>query len=169
MAYYQGKYTVKHKSKYKGDPEEVIYRSGWERDCFKWLDNNSSVQWWSSEEVVIPYICETDKRPHRYFVDLLVRFKDGRTLLIEVKPYKETQTPAKQGKPRQRYLTEALTFVKNQSKWKAAVEFAKDRGWDFEIWTENELRAKGILKTVAKKSIKPLKKMTPYRKKKVKK
>lgn len=166
MAYYQGKYTVKHRSKYKGNPDDVVYRSGWERDCFTWLDKNSDVAWWSSEEVVIPYICETDKRPHRYFVDLLVRFKNGRTLLIEVKPHKETETPAKQGKSKQRYLTEALTYVKNQSKWKAASSFAKDRGWEFVIWTEKELKSMGILKTVAKKPLKPLKKAPPFRKKK---
>ena len=34
-------------------------------------------------------------------------------------------------------MTEALTYVKNMNKWEAANEYAKDRKWKFEIWTEN--------------------------------
>jgi len=40
---YKGKYTVKHRSKYKGNPEEVVYRSHWEKSVMQWLDNNSEV------------------------------------------------------------------------------------------------------------------------------
>ena len=32
----------------------------------------------------------------------------------------------------------------NTSKWEYAKEYAKDRGWVFEIWTEDELKEKGI-------------------------
>ena len=32
----------------------------------------------------------------------------------------------------------------NTSKWKYAKEYARDRGWGFEIWTEDELKEKGI-------------------------
>lgn len=39
----------------------------------------------------------------------------------------------------QKLLQETYTFVKNQAKWKAATEYAKDRGWEFKILTENEL------------------------------
>ena len=28
---YSGRYKVKHRSKYKGDPDKVIFRSLWER------------------------------------------------------------------------------------------------------------------------------------------
>jgi len=166
MAYYQGKYKVRNQSKYKGDPTEVIYRSGWEKSCFQWLDGNPDVVQWSSESIIVPYIFEADRKYHRYFVDLFVKFKD-RTVLVEVKPHKETAPPAKQGKSKQRYVTEAMTYVKNQNKWEAARTFAADRGWEFEVWTENELRALGILKPVPKKKgFKPLKPMTPFKRKK---
>lgn len=168
MAYYQGKYKVKHPSRYKGDNKEVIYRSGWEKSCFQWLDGHPDVIEWSSEEVVIPYLYEVDKRYHRYFMDLYVKFKD-RTVLIEIKPKKETTPPAKQGKAQRTYVSEAMTYVKNQNKWNAAKEYAADRGWHFEVWTEVELKAMGILKTVGKKPLKKMKKMQPYRKKKSKK
>lgn len=104
-----------------------------------WCDKNPSVIRWQSEETVVPYRCPTDNRIHRYFVDFKVTFKDGRTYLIEVKPFKQTMPPEFPGKRTQRYLTESMTFVKNQAKWKAATEYAKDRGWGFKIITEKEL------------------------------
>lgn len=167
MAYYQGKYRVRNPKKYKGNASDVTYRSGWEKSCFQWCDGNNDILEWSSETVIIPYFYDVDNKYHRYYMDLLIRFKD-RTIMVEIKPFKETQVPAKQGKTKQRYLTESLTYVKNQNKWDAARNYAKDRGWGFEIWTEKELKAMGILKPVAKKAIKPLKKMAPYRKKKSK-
>jgi len=149
---YSGKYKVKNKDKYLGDPENIVYRSLWEKHAFKWCDNSSDVKKWGSEEVVIPYLYEVDKKYHRYFMDLIVQYKDGRTVLIEIKPEKETSPPTGPKRTR-RYITEGLTYVKNMNKWEAANEYAKDRGWHFEIWTEKELNARGILP----KSIKPLK------------
>jgi hypothetical protein len=166
MAYYQGKYKVSNPKKYKGDSSDVTYRSGWEKSCFQWCDGNADIIEWSSETIIIPYFYDVDKNYHRYYMDLYIKFKD-RTVLVEVKPKKETKAPAKQGKTKQRYLTEAMTFVKNQNKWEAAANYAKDRGWDFEVWTEDELKALGILKTIkSKKKIAPLKKLTPYKRKK---
>ena len=85
---YSGKYLVKHRSKYKGDADKVTYRSMWERHCFVWCDNNPNIRNWSSEEVVIPYFWDVDKCMHRYFKDLKITFKSGRTILVEVKPDK---------------------------------------------------------------------------------
>jgi hypothetical protein len=45
---YSGKYKVKHRSKYKGDVDNVVYRSMWERNAFKWCDNNPNIKHWSS-------------------------------------------------------------------------------------------------------------------------
>lgn len=53
-----------------------------------------------------------------------------------------------------------MTYVKNQNKWQAASEFAKDRNWSFEIWTEKRLESMGILP----KQLKPLKPLQPYKK-----
>ena len=86
---YSGRYNVLNPKKYKGDHTNVIFRSLWERDVFKWCDANPKVKAWSSEEVVIPYYYEADKRYHRYFPDLKIVFED-RTILVEIKPNKET-------------------------------------------------------------------------------
>jgi hypothetical protein len=129
--------------KYAGDPTCIIMRSSWETRFASWCDKNPSVIKWSSEETIIPYRCPTDDKVHRYFVDFKIQIKnkDGllKTYLIEVKPAKQTQPPVYPGRNTQRYLTESMTFIKNQAKWKAATEWAKDRGYEFKIITEYEL------------------------------
>jgi hypothetical protein len=125
--------------KYTGDPTNIIMRSSWETRFASWCDKNPSVLKWSSEETIIPYKCPTDNRIHRYFVDFKITVTTGRTYLVEVKPKTQTQPPIYPGKRTQRYLQESLTFMKNQAKWEAANEFAKDRGWEFKIITEHEL------------------------------
>lgn len=156
MATHQGKYTIRNPDKYTGNPNEVVYRSGWEKYCFIWADMTSDVVSWSSEEVVIPYKFDLDKRTHRYFVDMKIKFKDGKTLLVEIKPYKETIPPVYPGKKTARYLNESVTYVKNKNKWKAAEKYAAERGWEFVTWTENELQAMGIMP-------KPIERLKPLR------
>jgi hypothetical protein len=128
--------------KYAGDPTNIIMRSSWETMFANWCDKNSSVVRWSSEETIIPYRCPTDNYIHRYFVDFKITVSTGKTYLVEVKPEYQTQPPVYPGKKTKRYLTESLTFMKNQAKWKAATEYAKDRGWEFKIITERELGIK---------------------------
>ena len=129
--------------KYRGDPHNIWVRSSWERRALEWCDTNSMVVEYASEEIVIPYLCETDNKMHRYFVDLYVkvRNKDGnlKSYIVEIKPFSQTQPPKFPGKQTQRYINEATTFVKNQCKWKAAREFAKKRNVEFIILTEKEL------------------------------
>lgn len=141
--YYKGKYKVKNREKYIGDIDNIVYRSSWERSALKWLDENTSVIEFSSEEIVIPYLCETDKKIHRYFVDLWFKTSTGEKYLIEIKPKKDTLKPRK-SKNAKKYLSESLTYIKNQSKWTAANNFANKMGWKFEIWTEDTLKSLGI-------------------------
>jgi hypothetical protein len=156
---YSGRYTVKKPHKYRGDPTKVVYRSMWEKACFIWCERNKDVKYWSSEEVVIPYRWDVDKKMHRYFVDLKVTFTNNKTVLIEIKPAKETVPPKRPDKSK-RYINEAMTYVKNMNKWEAANNYCKDRGWEFQIWTEETLYEKNILK-----KLKRLKPLPPYRKK----
>ena len=88
-------------------------------------------------------------------MDLKITYNDGKTVLVEIKPAKETTPPEYKGRKTKRYITEGMTYVKNQNKWKAAQEYALDRGWEFQIWTENHLSALGILPN-PKKKLKPL-------------
>jgi hypothetical protein len=137
--FHKRKYIPIFPEKYTGDPTNIIMRSSWETRFAAWCDKNPSVLKWSSEETVIPYRCPTDSRIHRYFVDFKIQVATGKTYIVEVKPAAQCVPPVFPGKRTQRYLTESLTFVKNQAKWAAAKEYAKDRGWEFKIITEKEL------------------------------
>lgn len=143
--YYQGEYTPKFKRKYKGNPNTVFYRSRWELLVFRWCDLNPDVVEWSSEEIVIPYICRTDNKPHRYFVDLYIMFKSGRKFLIEIKPESQSIAPKKTARKKETtYIMEAMTYYKNISKWEAAKVYASDRGMLFQVWGESALKSIGV-------------------------
>lgn len=146
MPTYKGYFKPKNPQKYKGDPTNIVYRSGWELKLMIYLDNHKEVISWGSEEIAIPYRSPIDGKIHRYFVDFMVTKinKEGKkeTALIEVKPLGQTKPPAKQEKITKRYLTEVKTWGINEAKWKAASEFCKDRGWSFHIFTEKELGIK---------------------------
>lgn len=145
MKYYKGKYKLKNPTKYIGDPKNVVYRSHWEKMVFKWCESNSEVVRWGSEVLVVPYICATDRRSHRYFVDLHIEFKSGKTVCVEIKPKKQTIQPkSKRGKPKANYLKECMTYAKNQSKWEAATKYCNKRGWSFQVWHEETLKSLGI-------------------------
>lgn len=141
---YKGKYTIKKPEKYMGDPKNVTYRSLWERQAFRWCEDRDDIVAWSSEETVVPYVCPTDKKAHRYFIDLKIKFKNGRTVLVEIKPKSQTIPPKKPSRQTKKYINEVMTYIKNEAKWKAASKFAKDRGYHFEIWTEDVLKQLGM-------------------------
>jgi hypothetical protein len=140
---YSGKFIPKNPHKYVGDYTNIIYRSTWEAKVMSWLDKNQDVISWASEELTIPYLSPVDKRMHRYFPDFLVkvRTKDNklRTMMIEVKPKKQTQEPVKKKRVTKQYLQEVATYSVNKAKWHAANEFCLDRGWEFLIFTEDHL------------------------------
>jgi hypothetical protein len=139
---YKGKYKPKNPEKYKGNPDNIIWRSTWEARVMKQLDENPNVLWWGSEELFIRYYNPIDNKIHRYFPDFVVKVKRKdetvMTYLLEVKPEAQTKPP-KQKRKTKRYLEESKTYVINQSKWKAATEFCKDHGWQFKVLTEKDL------------------------------
>jgi hypothetical protein len=144
--YKQGKFSPKFPKKYRGDPTNIIYRSGWEKKVMENLDNNLNVISWASEEVIIPYISPIDNRPHRYYVDFFVEAKapDGtiKCMLLEVKPHAQTLEPKTPKRRTRRFLTEVVTYGVNQAKWKAARDYCDLKGWEFKLITEKELFGK---------------------------
>jgi hypothetical protein len=141
---YKGYFKPKNPQKYKGDPNNVIYRSRWESLVMSKLDQHPDVIWWQSEETVIPYRSPIDGRFHRYFVDFTVKMKDAngklKTVLIEVKPFAQTRPPViVEGKKSKRYIQEVMTWGVNEAKWKAAKNYCEDRKFEFMILTEKEL------------------------------
>ena len=141
---YKGKYKVKNPAKYRGDMNNVTYRSSWELKLMNWCDTNESVLEWGSEVAVIPYISPVDNKVHRYFVDFYMKIRDkhgvDQKYLVEVKPKKFTQEPVKPRRVTKQFVDEVFNYGVNQAKWKAAREFCEDRRWKFVVLTEDELK-----------------------------
>jgi hypothetical protein len=156
------RFTPSHPEKYRGDPSRIFYRSGWELTCMMKFDTNPNVLEWGSEEVRIPYRSALDeareryelsnfgrtrRRVHTYFVDFYVKIrrKDGSEgrLLIEVKPKSQLSEPLRQdykGRNAEgRFRRDHNAWLVNRAKWKAAAEYAADRGMQFEIYTEERI------------------------------
>jgi hypothetical protein len=140
---YKGRYRIQNPRKYKGDINDVIYRSSWELRFMKWCDLNPNVIEWGSETVIIPYRSPVDNRMHRYFVDFYIKTKDKnneiKKYLIEIKPEKFTKPPAIPQKKTKRFIEEVFNYGINQNKWKSANEYCEDRGWKFLVLTEKDL------------------------------
>lgn len=141
---HQGKFKIKNPSKYVGDTSNVFYRSSWELSVMLWCDTNDNIIQWSSEELVIPYLCPTDGGRHRYFVDFTITFANKSKYWIELKPHKYTIPPESKPRSKKRYIKEVFEYAKNQAKWKAASDYAKVHGAQFQVWTENTLQSLGI-------------------------
>lgn len=139
----KGFFRPRNPQKYKGDFKNIVYRSSWELKMMMWLDSHTDIIEWNSEEIIIPYKSPIDGKYHRYFPDFYVkkRNKEGiiETILIEIKPFKQTQEPKKQSRITKSYITEVKTWGINSYKWKAAREYCADRKWKFQIITEKEL------------------------------
>lgn len=140
---YSGRFTPSNPQKYIGDYNNIIYRSSWECKVMNWLDKNPDIISWASEELIIPYKSPVDGQWHRYFPDFLVkmRTRDGRlkTMLLEVKPKKQSVPPEPRKRVTKQYIQEVVTYGINQAKWAAATEFCLDRGWEFKVLTEDHL------------------------------
>lgn len=96
----------------------IHYRSGWEKTVAEFLDGNPEVVSYEYESLMVPYVMAG--RGHTYYPDFLVRYKSGRTVVVEVK--------------RQDKLVTKKVMLKN-----AAVRswiIKEGKGWEFEVWTD---------------------------------
>ena len=144
MATLKGKFRPAHPEKYNGDAGNIIYRSSWERIFCNWCDSNDNIIAWQSEEKRIRYYDPVAKKNRIYFPDFYVKYKrtDGIIVeeLVEVKPQRQIDGPPVNPKRRtQAWLREVQTYVTNKAKWKAAAEYAENRGWNFRLVAEKNL------------------------------
>lgn len=109
----QGKYTSTKSGK------TFHYRSGLECTVFELLDQDNDVMSFDVEPFQIQYIWEG--QAHNYTPDILVTFMDGHKELWEIKPADQT------------------SLSQNKSKWNAAEQQCKVRGWLFEVYTETRV------------------------------
>lgn len=103
----------------KNGGKPMHYRSSYEEDVYKTLEHWNEVAGYDVEPFPIEYYHLGKK--HNYIPDLKVRFVDGHTEIWEIKP--STQTG----------------FAINETKWQAANNFCRLRGWGFEVITEQRI------------------------------
>ena len=125
----------------------IIYRSSYERDFIYWLERSPKVLHWGSECVGIPYVNLGDGTHHTYYPDYIIEMVDTKkvnnpsyVVLVEVKPYKQTQPPDPM-LPRDSYAWKE--YIRNRSKWKAAQEFCQKNNISFRIITERTIQRLG--------------------------
>ncbi len=140
---YKTKFVPQNPTKYIGDINSILCRSLWERKFCKYLDNNKNVIRWSFESIKIPYVSPVDNKVHNYLPDFIIETKDKsgqiETMIVEIKPKKQTQQPEKGRKKKKTYLEESVTYLINEAKWKSAMNFCKEKNIKFKILTEEDL------------------------------
>lgn len=149
---FKGTFKPKNYKKYKGNPCNIIFRSGWEFSFMKFLDDNDSVLEWNSEEIVIAYRNPSSNTVRRYFPDfwMKTKAKDGKIeeFIVEVKPLHETIAPQKtEKKTHQRYLKEVVTYTTNMAKWKAAKIYCEKKNMKFVVVSKNKKEQFMLLET----------------------
>ena len=97
----------------------IFYRSSYERIAYELLDNDATVTHYQPEPFTIKYT-NADGDVRRYRPDVLV-WKGEQTILVEIKPEWQIDNP------------------KNILKFEAGKQYAAQKGWGFEVWTEKEL------------------------------
>jgi len=141
---FSGRYFPKNLWKYIGDPQKIIYRSGWEKKFCIWCDDNTDVIKWASEPFPIKYLSPLDNKVHEYFVDFYVKIEVGgkeKEFIVEVKPKKQTVKPVepkrKTAEAMKGYIQAMNTYIINYKKFAAARQFAAQRGFTFFVATED--------------------------------
>ena len=138
-ATYKGIYRPTNPKKYAGDPNRIVYRSNWERKFMLYCDRNDDIIYWASEELSIPYVNPIDRKVHRYFPDFIIKTKNGKRFMIEIKPSAQTKQPKPKTKKSRAFMRESLEYIKNIAKWQAADVYCNDNNMEFKIFTEKEL------------------------------
>ena len=141
--YHQGFFHPQNPEKYVGNPNNIVYRSGWELKFMQWCDRNPNIIKYGSEETIIPYYNPIKNKICNYYPDFIIQVREQngetKTYLIEVKPKKQTKPPVKKSRATKSFIYETKTYAVNQAKWKAAKEWCDDRKIEFKIITEEEL------------------------------
>jgi len=81
---------------------------------------------------------------HHYIPDFMLekKNKDGSisTLIVEVKPFKQTKEPVlTENTSKKTYTKNLEMYLTNQAKWDAAKKFCKENRIEFVVLTEKEL------------------------------
>jgi hypothetical protein len=137
LKYSKGLFKINNPDKYVGN-KVPTYRSSWEFTVMSFLDNNPSIQQWSSEPLKIPYRDPLTGKQTIYVPDFLVSYVDKNLKkhleLWEVKPAKQTLREKVGKNP-----YDQAQFIKNQAKWAAAAAWCQSNNIKFRIINEGDI------------------------------
>jgi hypothetical protein len=139
--YVTGDFSKYNPKKYTGD-RPIYYRSSYELRFMIIVELNPKVIKWSSEQIVIPYFMQEKLpngkkilRKHNYNSDFTIWLDTGEIYIIEVKPYNKSPQNNAQ-------IKRDPDVYKNACKWKAALQFAKLKGYQFKVVNEKHLKTR---------------------------
>jgi len=159
---HQGYYKIQNPKKYIGDPNLIIYRSGWEKSFIQWCDFSPSILRWSSEPIKIPYYDRISKleeckrqgldpnNPRNWVVknyntDFYIEIKMDDDIIqkafIEIKPSGKLKRPIPPAdgatlKQIRKFNTDAKEYLINEAKFAALNAWAEKNDMKFYIFTE---------------------------------
>lgn len=125
----QGYFDAYNPKKYIGK-RPIIFRSSWELAFMHYCERTEDIIEWGSEITGIPYYDFQGGR-HTYFIDFTLKMKNGKTILVEVKPSKDI--------PRSEIDVRTNPVkAQNYAKWKAAKAYCLTQpNTEFMIVTES--------------------------------
>lgn len=135
-----GTYTPRHPEKYIGE-HAAKYRSSWELNMMRFLDENKNIKKWGSEVLQIKYRHPITGKIKNYIPDFFVVYEDRagqeHREIIEIKPRKQTVIEGRQS------MYDKLSVAVNHAKWRAATAYCQAHGFTFRIVTEADLFHQG--------------------------
>jgi len=159
-------YKLRFPEKYVGNPNLIIYRSGWELSFCKWCDISPSIIHWSSEPVHVPYYDRVTKleeckkyglNPNdpknwiikNYHTDFWIEIDKGNgtieKIFLDIKPADKLKKPIPPSpdaplKEQKRFNMLAKEYLINEAKFAAMKAYAEKNGAKFYIFTEDTLQ-----------------------------
>ena len=134
----KGRYYPVNEDKYIGNVSPT-FRSSWELEFMRFLDEHSSIVKWASEPIKIPYYNEFKGQQSVYVPDFLIVYVNNKgeqiKEMLEIKP--ASQSFIKEAKSKR----EKYQFALNMMKWQAAEQFCNKRDIRFRVITEDDLYA----------------------------
>lgn len=107
-------------------------------------DHNGNILRWASEFVQIPYVHPCDGKVHTYYTDFYLEFRtkddEIKRWIVEVKPKKQKAPPTQQKKTKN-WKIQMVTYMINEAKWTAAKAYCYNKGIEFKIFTEDEIKS----------------------------
>src|SRR5688572_8427176 len=140
--FYKGLFKPKNPNKYRGNAKNIVFRSHWELEYMRKLDEETNVISWASEEFSIKYLNPIKPCYKRYFPDFFVemKLKDGKTFkaVVEIKPAHQIAPPKRSKKgTMKKYMYDCMTYAVNRAKWEAASKFCKMHNMKFYVVTKD--------------------------------